>query len=110
MRLYLIDELRPDDYKKLKAYLDEHLESSPVGGIYWLKLDKEILTDIQNSHKDCHPHIFALMLEETRLSSEFLVRIKTKVQCDCMAYATLTQRIWLMEQVDAVFEKLDIHI
>jgi hypothetical protein len=109
MRVYLTDGLRLNDYKKLKAYLDEHLESSPLGGIYWLKLDKQILTDIQKEHINCHPHVFALMLEETKLSSEFLIRIKKKVQCDCMAYATMKQRIWLMEQVDAIFEKLDIH-
>ena len=108
MRVYLIDGLRLNDYKKLKDYLDEHLESSPLGGIYWLKLDKLILTDIQKEHNDCHPHVFALMLEETRLSSEFLVRIKKKIKCDCMGCATKEQRIWLMEQVDAIFEKLDI--
>jgi len=108
MRVYLIDGLRLDDYKKLKDYLDEHLESSPLGEIYWFKLDEHILTDIQKEHTDCHPHVFALMLEETSLSSEFLVRITNKVRCDCMGYATKKQRDWLMDQVDAIFEKLGI--
>jgi hypothetical protein len=110
MRVYLIDGLRLNDYNKLEDYLDKHLESSSLGGIYWLKLDQEILTDTQKEHNVCHPHVFALMLEETALSCEFLVRITKKIQCDCMAYATKEQRIWLMEQVDAIFEKLDIHI
>jgi len=108
MRVYLIDGLQLNDYKKIKSYLDEHLESSPLGGIYWLKLDKQILTDIQKEHDDCHPHVFALMLEETSISCEFLVRIKKKINCDCMACANKEQRNWLMEQVDAIFEKLDI--
>ncbi len=108
MRVYLIDGLRLNDYNKLEDYLDKHLESSPLGGIYWLELDQEILTDIQKEHKDCHPFVFALMLEDSSLSSEFLVRITKKIKCDCMACATMEQRQWLMEQVDAIFEKLDI--
>ncbi len=108
MRVYLIDGLRLNDHRKLKEYLDEHLESSPLGGIYWLKLDEQILTDIQKEHKDCHPHVFALMLEESSLSSEFLVRIKKKIKCECMGSATKEQRDWLMDQVDAIFEKLGI--
>ncbi len=109
MRVYLIDGLRLNDYNKLENYLDKHLESSSLGGIYWLKLDQDILTDTQKKHNDCHPHVFALMLEETALSCEFLVRITKKIQCDCMACATKEQRIWLIDQVDAIFEKLDIH-
>ena len=108
MRVYLIDGLRPDDYRKLKNYLHEHFEPSPLGGIYWLKLNSKILTDVQKEHKDCQPHVFALMLEETSLSCEFLVRIKKKISCDCMAYATKEQRDWLIETVDSIFEKLDI--
>ncbi len=108
MRVYLIDGLQLNDYTKLKDHLDEHLESSPLGGIYWFKLDKSILTDIQKEHKDCHPHVFALKLEETSLSSEFLVRIKKKIQCECMGCATNEQRNWLMDQVDALFDKLGI--
>lgn len=108
MRLYLIDGLRLNDYKKLKDYFDEHLESSPLGEIYWLELDKQILSPIQKKHKECYPHVFALMLEETRLSSEFLVRIKKKIKCDCMGWATKEQRNWLMEYVDDIFKKLGI--
>jgi hypothetical protein len=48
------------------------------------------------------------MLEEKSLSSEFLVRITKQVRCDCMGYATKEQRNWLMDQVDAIFEKLGI--
>ena len=108
MRVYLIDGLRLNDYKKLKDYFDEHLESSPLGEIYWLALDKQILTPIQKKHKDCHLHVFALMLEETSLSSEFLVRIKNKIKCDCMGCATKEQRSWLMDYVDDIFKKLGI--
>ncbi len=110
MKQYLIDGLRLNDYQKLKEYLDAHLKSSPLGGIYWLELDENLLTPIQKSHESCHPHLFALMLEETYLSCEFLVRIKQNIKCDCMGYATKEQREWLMDQADAIIEKLDIQL
>lgn len=108
MRVYLIDGLQRRDYEKLKSYFDEHLESSRLEGIYWLELDKKVLTPVQKSHDDCHPHVFALMLEETAVYCEFLVRIKKKIRCDCMGCATKEQRVWLMDQVDGIFEQLDI--
>ena len=110
MKQYLIDGLRLKDYHKLKAYLDKYLKSSPLGGVYWLELDKELLTPIQKKHKGCHPHVFALMLEETYLSCEFLVRTEKNIKCDCMDYATTEQRNWLIDQVDAILEELDIRI
>ncbi|SDU21782.1 hypothetical protein [Desulfobacula phenolica] len=110
MKQYLIDGLRLADYQKLKAYFDEYLISSPLGGIYWLELDKKLLTPIQKDHEGCHPHVFALELEETSLSCEFLVRIKKNIKCDCMDYATRKQRNWLIDQADAILEQLDICI
>ncbi|MCP3872936.1 MAG: hypothetical protein GY699_07250 [Desulfobacteraceae bacterium] len=110
MKQYVIDGLRLEDYQKLKAYLDEHLKSSPLGGIYWLELDNEILTPIQQKHVGCAPHFFSLSLEEAFLSCEFLVRIKKNIKCDCMDYATRGQRDWLIDQADAILEKLNIRI
>ena len=110
MKQYLIDGLRLKDYEKLKDYLDKYLKSAPLGGIYWLELDKELLTPVQKEHERCHPHVFALMLEQTYLSCEFLVRIKKKIKCDCMDYATRQQRDWLIDQADAILEKLEIRI
>ncbi|MBU1193916.1 MAG: hypothetical protein KKE62_05460 [Proteobacteria bacterium] len=110
MKQYLIDGLRPGDHKKLKQYLGEHLESSPLGGIYWLEIDRQLLTSVQKEHTQCYPHVFALQLEENFLSCELLVRIQKNIKCDCMAYATKEQRNWLIEQADAILEKLGISI
>lgn len=110
MKQYLIDGLRLNDYHKLKAYLDDHMESSPLGGIYWLVLDESILTPCQKEHTACGPHMFALTLDETSLACELLVRIKTNIKCDCMGYATKEQRDWLIDQADAILAHLDIHI
>jgi hypothetical protein len=110
MKQYVLDGLRLEDHQKLKEYLDRYLTSSPIGGVYWLKLDQDILTPVQKKHADCQPHVCALMLEEPYLSCEFLVRVEKKIKCDCMDYATKEQRDWIIDQVDAILEKLDIRI
>ena len=110
MKQYVLDGLRLEDYRALKDYLDQHVDKSPLGGIYWIELDKDLLTPEQAAHTECQPHVFALMLEETYLSCELLVRIKNNIKCDCMGYATREQREWLIQQADAILEKLSIRI
>jgi len=108
MKQYVIDGLRPNDYNELKKYSDEHFEVSSLGGIYWVVLPEDILTPMQKVHKDCRPHIFALMLENDSLSVELLVRIKTSIKCDCMGYANAEQREWLLRKIDLILEELEI--
>ncbi len=110
MKQYVIDGLSLQDHNKLKEYLGKHLETAALDGIYWLELDRDILTPVQSAHKSCGPHVFALMLEENYLSCELLVRIKTNIKCDCMGYSTKEQRDWLIDQTDAILEKLSICI
>ena len=110
MKQYVIDGLRPQDYTKLQDYLDEHFEVSPLGGIYWIELPIDILTPMQKEHKDCKPHVFALVLENDSLSAELLVRIKTSIKCDCMGYATQKQREWVIQKMDLILEKFEIQI
>ncbi len=108
MKQYIIDELRPEDYKKLKVYFDKTLGESAVAGIYWLPLEEGFLTEEQNSHVDCKPHYFAMDIEPNLISCEFLVRTKKRVRCDCISYATEAQRNWLIRYIDSIFENLDI--
>lgn len=108
MKQYVLDGFSQSDHARLKHYLDQYLESASIDGIYWLELEQEILTPLQAAHEACSPHVFALMLEQTSLSCEFLVRIKTNIKCDCMGNATEVQRNWLVNQADAILEKLSI--
>ena len=108
MKQYVIDELRPDDYKKLKAYLDENLNSSDIDGIYWIPLDQENLTDIQTEHTECQPFYFAVELMPDIMACELLIRTKSRVRCDCISYATEKQLSWLIRFVDGIIEKLEI--
>jgi hypothetical protein len=108
MKQYVIDELRPADYKALKTYLDEQFGPAAFGGIFWIPLEAGLLTDIQAKHKQCRPQCFALDLDENRLACELLVRSKNRLRCDCIHYATKNQRNWLIELIDNIFDHLQI--
>jgi hypothetical protein len=108
MKQYVIDELRPGDHHKIKKYLDETYGSAEMGGIYWVPIATEVLTEIQHEHADCQPFYVAMDLEEDRLALELLVRTKNRVRCACVGYASKDQRDWIMSALDAIFEKLNI--
>jgi len=110
MKQYLIDELRLEDYEKIKSYLDDNTKKSPVEGLYWIPLAPEQLAEIQMGHSACGPHYFAVELQEDRIACEFLVRAEQVIRCSCIGYATAAQRKWLIDSIDAILEKLDISV
>ena len=108
MKQYVIDELRPEDHKKIKQYLDDAYGAAEMGVIYWVPIAKEMLTEIQREHTDCQPYYFAIELAGNQLALEFLVRTKNRIRCACIGYAAKDLRIWIIEAVDAIFEKIYI--
>ena len=106
MKQYVIDQLRPNDYFKIKAYLDMNLRLSGIPDIYWLILPQEMLEGNQAEHADCQPLYFALELSQSALSCELLVRTLSHVRCDCMRYASLVQRNWLIQTIDDICDQL----
>lgn len=110
MKQYVVDELRLTDFKKIKTYLDTNFESSDIDNLYWIPLEKNILTDDQKAHTQCHPFYFAVDVLPERLSCELLVRTRNRVRCSCMRYATEKQRNWFISLVDTIFDELAIKI
>ena len=110
MKQYVIDQLRLEDHRRLKEYLDRHFNGSAIDGIYWVPLDRSLFNGTQRRHTLCQPFYFTLELEQNRLACEFLVRTQQRVRCGCMGYADGTQRAWLMDLVDDILDKLDIRI
>ena len=108
MKQYVIDELRPADHDKLKAHLDRHFPVKGFEGLYWMMLDAEQLTSLQKNHTDCQPFYFALELLPDRLACELLVRSREKIRCHCIQNATQSQRNWLINKVDAIFDQLEL--
>ena len=108
MKQYVIDEIRPQDYETVKAYLDDTFGDSGVEGLYWLPVDQALLSKVQQAHSACGPFFMALELGPDRLAGELLVRTRSRVRCDCIHYADERQRNWLVQTIDAIFEKLEI--
>ena len=108
MKQYRIDELRPNDYEDIKAYLDEHYGASHVEGVYWIPLDPDLLDEVQTAHEACQPFYFAAVLEPTVLSFELLIRTRSRVRCDCIHYANAAQRERIVALAEAIFEELKI--
>ena len=110
MKQYVIDELRPEDYEKIKSYMDENFGSSALDGIYRVLMDQNMLSDVQAEHVECQPFYFAIDLEPNLLSCELLVRAKNRMRCSCIGYATDEQRDWILRFVDTIFERFEIKI
>lgn len=108
MKQYRIDELRPNDYEKIKGYLDERFGSSQMEGIYWVPLDSDLLDQVQGAHVDCQPFCFAVVLEPTVIAFELLIRTRNRIRCDCIRYANEEQRDSIIRFGDSIFETLKI--
>lgn len=108
MKQYVIDELRPADYQKLKEFFNDHFITSSMDSIYWLPVEPGLLTAEQSEHTDCHPLCFAIDLASSRLAFELLLRSRNRMRCSCMGYATETQRNWLIRYADTILEQLEI--
>lgn len=108
MKQYVIDQFSIQEYQALKNRLEDLLGPAQLGGIYWLPLPQDILTETQASHGECSPHVLALDLEEGRLSCELLVRTQATMKCACMGYATQKQRDWVMATIDSLLEEVGI--
>ena len=63
---------------------------------------------IQAEHKECQPFYFALDIEPNVVSCELLVRSRSTIKCNCTNYATESQRNWIIQFADSIFEKLEI--
>ncbi|MBT9448366.1 MAG: hypothetical protein BA868_06200 [Desulfobacterales bacterium C00003106] len=108
MKQYLIDELRPDDYKKIKDYFNEAFGPQPVDGMYWIPIDPELMDSIQLEHAECQPFYYAVLLEPTSISFELLIRSRNRMRCACIHYADKRQRDSIVEFADSVFERLKL--
>jgi hypothetical protein len=108
MKQYVIDELRPEDYKALKKYLNEQFGPPAMDRIYWIPVETDLLAPIQIEHEGCRPHYLALDLDPDRIACELLVRTKNRMRCDCIRYATEKQRNWLIQWIDNLFNRLGI--
>jgi hypothetical protein len=108
MKQYVVDQLRYHDYEKLKGYLDQRFGPAEMGNVFWIPLPTGRLAPVQAEHLECQPFFAAIELLEDRLCLELLVRTRQRIRCDCIAYATETQRNDLIRMVDDMLAELEI--
>ena len=109
MRTYYINEVRPEDIRRLKRYLDQNGHSAPIEDIFWFEVPHELLTETQQEHApECGPYVFPLETGDTWLMLELLVRPRNVLHCSCMAYAANRQRAHVIQRLDAILLELDI--
>jgi len=104
MRQYQIDEIRLDDYPKIKDHMDQNYGPAELGSIYWIPLPEYLYDTVQEKHAICHPLYFAISLEESCLTCEFLIRTRSRVRCDCIKYANARQIDYLISFTNHIFE------
>ena len=105
MRQYYIDELTFLERDNLDSYLKRTLKAGPISGVYWLEVPQDLLAPVQLEHKDCGPFYFSVILEDTDIRFEFLVRSSHNMHCSCIAWATPAQRRFVMDFVDNMIEE-----
>lgn len=108
MRQFVIDELSILERDNLESYLKRNLKPGPMAGIFWIKLPDDLLAEAQHGHKQCAPFYMAVELEEKRLCFEMLVRSKTNLHCTCIAWATNSQRQFVLDFIDTMLEEEQI--
>lgn len=110
MKQYVVDQLRFNDYEKIRGSLDQRFGPASIEGVYWVPVEPGRLSATQAAHRDCQPFFAALELCGERLSVELLIRTRQRIRCDCIAYATEEQRNWLMRMVDDMMLQLGISV
>lgn len=108
MKQYVIDELRPDNHRRIQDYLDDHFGPADMDTLYWIPLEPSLYNEDQRRHDQCHPLYMVIQLTSASIAIELLVRTRNRIRCDCIRYADEAQMKWAVGFVDAIFEKLNI--
>jgi len=110
MKQYVIDQLREDDYDKIREYLDTHAEKTMLEELYWVDLPESLYAPVQQEHKDCRPFYFAVNLTKRQVAFEWLIRSRQILRCACVAYATPEQRGYIIGYGDKMLEELELKL
>jgi hypothetical protein len=108
MRSYLIDEISASDMERVRHYLEEHTERSPIQDLFWLPLGDSFLTEIQQQHVQCQPFYVAIELGRSSVKFELLVRSRVSFRCGCTQYAEDFQRDFVVGFAERLIRELRI--
>ena len=108
MRAYVIDEVNPSDMAKVRSFLTDHAIPSELGDVFWIPIPDDLLNKNQYQHRQCQPHVLAVELGKSWIRMECFVRSLKGMRCECQAYCTRQQLIFLLNFAHAMLEDLGI--
>lgn len=109
MRQYRIDQLTPEDQRRIAGRLAEMELGAGLDGIYWLPVPPALLTPLQQEHApDCGPYVMSVELEGDALTLELLVRGRGRLRCECVGYASPALQEHMLGYVDGMLRDLGI--
>lgn len=108
MIAYLIDEISPEDMRKVQAFLREHAVQSSLEHLFWIELPQDILSEEQFAHRGCGPHVFAVETGPDFVKMEFFIRSMRSLRCSCPGYCTPQQRAFVIQFAHHMLEVLHI--
>lgn len=89
MRIYSIDQLTEKDTSAIGERLKEMELQGGVEGVFWLPVPEAFFTPLQKEHRPvCGPYCLALVVEETSIHLELLVRGIGRISCQCLGFAS----------------------
>ncbi len=105
MRQFVIDELSPMEHDNIDSYLKRTLKQGPMIGLYWINLTEDLLAEAQQGHDKCGPFYMGVEVEKDLVRFELLVRSHSNLHCSCIAFATPTQRQFVLDFIDKMLDE-----
>lgn len=106
MRAYLVDEISLSDMKKAETFLKKNAISSSLDKIFWVEIP--FVTEIQQAHSDCMPHVFGIELGVNWIKLEFFIRSLNNMRCNCPGYSNKQQSQFIIDYAQRLIDKLDL--
>ena len=94
--------------KRVEAFFAEKAIQSEIERLFWVKIPEELLDDLQASHKECQPHVFAVELGMDSVRFELFTRTLKSFQCKCQGYLTGPQRSYVFDYGERMINRLEI--
>jgi hypothetical protein len=101
----MIDEISFLERDNLDSYLKRTLKPSGLEGVYFLSVPPDLLGPEQLGHDDCGPFYFSVILEQSAIRFELLVRSAVNMHCSCIAQATPAQRQFVLDFADRMLQE-----
>ena len=88
MRQYVLTDIPAKAMQDMEASLAEMGCQASIEHLCWLPVPESMLSPLQKEHAgSCGPYAMALETEGDSLRMELLVRARSRVRCECIAYA-----------------------